>query len=132
MCRLQTCPRTNVDPPRFLPLSNCRRRVAYRLAAPAAIPRFEIKRTITVQYISPFHQSCTIPAGVSALVQQSRDVDWQRRCGPLVNLSEYMPHGTGRRTDRQTPKRCFTAFRCGPDVTDNKQITIGLSSVVNQ
>jgi len=34
MCGLRTRPRTDVDPPRFLPQSNCRRRAAYRLAAP--------------------------------------------------------------------------------------------------
>ena len=40
MCGLRTRPRTDVDPPRFLPPSNCRRRGgAYRLAASRAIPR---------------------------------------------------------------------------------------------
>ena len=33
MCGLRTRPRTDVDPPRFLPPSNCRRRGTYRLAA---------------------------------------------------------------------------------------------------
>jgi len=33
MCELRTRPRTDVDPPRFLPPSNCHRRWAYRLAA---------------------------------------------------------------------------------------------------
>jgi len=35
MCGLPTRPLTDVDPPRFLPPSNCRRREAYRLAAPS-------------------------------------------------------------------------------------------------
>jgi len=35
MCGLQTRPRTDVDPPRFLSPSNYHRRGAYRLAAPA-------------------------------------------------------------------------------------------------
>jgi len=36
MCGLRTSPRTDVDPPRFLPPSNCHRREGgYRLAAPA-------------------------------------------------------------------------------------------------
>jgi len=38
MCGLRTRPRTDVDPPRFLPPSNCHRRGAYRLAAVGAIP----------------------------------------------------------------------------------------------
>ena len=38
MCGLRTRPRMDVDPPRFLPPSNCHRRGAYRLAAPGAIP----------------------------------------------------------------------------------------------
>ena len=39
MCGLRTRPRTDADPPRFLPPSNCHRRGdAYRLAAPGAIP----------------------------------------------------------------------------------------------
>jgi len=37
MCGLRTRPRTDVDPPRFLPPSNCHRWEAYRLAAPGAI-----------------------------------------------------------------------------------------------
>ena len=37
MCGLRTGPRTDVDPPRFLPPSNCHRRGPYRLAAPGAI-----------------------------------------------------------------------------------------------
>jgi len=40
MCGLRTRPRTDVDPPRFLPPSNCHRRGAYRLAAPGVIPCF--------------------------------------------------------------------------------------------
>ena len=38
MCGLRTRPRTDVDPPRFLPPSNCRQRGAYCLATPGAIP----------------------------------------------------------------------------------------------
>ena len=38
MCGLRTRPRTDVDPPRFLPPSNRHRRGAYRLAAHGAIP----------------------------------------------------------------------------------------------
>ena len=38
MCGLQTRPRTDVDPPRFLPQSKCRRCGAYRLAAHDTIP----------------------------------------------------------------------------------------------
>jgi len=38
MCGLWTRPRTDVDPPLFLPPSNCHRRGAYRLAARGAIP----------------------------------------------------------------------------------------------
>ena len=38
MCGLRTRPRTDVDPPRRLPPSNCHRRGAYRLAASRAIP----------------------------------------------------------------------------------------------
>ena len=39
MCGLRTRPRTDVDPPRFLPPSNCHRRGgAYRLASPGVIP----------------------------------------------------------------------------------------------
>jgi len=34
MCGLRTRPRTDVDPPRFLPPSNCHRRGEYRLIAP--------------------------------------------------------------------------------------------------
>ena len=37
MCGLRTRPRTDVDPPRFLPPSNCHRRGAYRLAVPATL-----------------------------------------------------------------------------------------------
>ena len=38
MCGLRTRPRMDVDPPRFLPPSNCHRRGAYRFAASGAIP----------------------------------------------------------------------------------------------
>ena len=37
---LRTRPRMDVDPPRFLPPSNCHRQRAYRLAASGAIPSF--------------------------------------------------------------------------------------------
>ena len=37
MCGLRSHPRRDAEPPRFLPLSNCHRQGAYRLAAPGAI-----------------------------------------------------------------------------------------------
>ena len=49
MCGLRTRPRTDVDPPRFLPPSNCHRRGGeYRLADSGAIPcfvRFAVRST---------------------------------------------------------------------------------------
>ena len=40
LCGLRTRPRTDVDPPRIFPPSNCHRRGAYRLAVPGEIPCF--------------------------------------------------------------------------------------------
>jgi len=46
-CRLWTRPRTDVDPPRFLPLSNCSRRVGIlSLAVARAIPCYSCSRRV--------------------------------------------------------------------------------------
>jgi len=81
---LRTRPRTDVDPSRFLPPSNCHRRGgAYRLAAPGAIPCLELKfanfssvRVLRTQGLSfrDYKLRCRSKAAAASAVQRlSRD-----------------------------------------------------------
>ena len=47
MCGLRTRPRTDVDPPQFLPLSNCHRRGGISSRRPGAIPCYYCVITLT-------------------------------------------------------------------------------------
>ena len=52
MCGLRTRPGTDVDPPRFLPPSNCHRRGSYRLTAPGAMSCWMCYRYWLTQTVS--------------------------------------------------------------------------------
>ena len=123
MCGLQTHPRTDIDPLRFLPPSNCHRRGAYHLAATGVIPCYnswKLNKSVFSLLYQLTTQHCLhllLSTGHAATNQ------YLRADGPTAaNLQCSRFAAVGPCWDRQTERQTDTVpFHRGPPLHTMQQ-----------